>query len=220
MSLYLTSDEITKEYLNTQTSFSNYIDQDFYKGDPFNLKLREIYSDTKFPTIANLGTPHAITLISGNKHKLHEFPKFVRDISTFRNLFAASNGVESTGYMRVHKGVVSNTSFSDIDFTSIIEIHPRLNLAFALVYLRDIKVSSKTQVIELLNRFLFPLHAKKPLTYSSGRVSMESKLPIFLSENILNFLGFSDELGFGAQSFVHFSVQTQLCSTKLSMWFQ
>ena len=124
------------------------------------------------------------------KTKTKTQTKFVRDISTFRNLFAASNGVKSTGYIRVHKEVVSNTSFSDIDFTSIIEIHPRLNLAFALVYLRDIKVSSKTQVIELLNRFLFPLHAKKPLTYSSGRVSMESKLPIFLSENILKLLGF------------------------------
>ena len=70
MSLYLTSDEITKEYLNTRTSFSNYINQDFYKGDPFNLKLKEIYFDIKFPTIANLGTPHAITLISGHDHKL------------------------------------------------------------------------------------------------------------------------------------------------------
>ena len=69
MSLYLTSDEITETNLNTRTSFSNYINQDFYKGNDFNLKLKELFFDTKFPTIANLGTPHAVTLISGHEHK-------------------------------------------------------------------------------------------------------------------------------------------------------
>ena len=122
MSLYLTSDEITDDCSNTRTSFSNYINQDFYKGDDFNLKLKGLYFDTKFPTIANLGTPHAITLISGHEHKLREFPKNIRDISTFRNLFVKGHGVSEKAFMRVHKEVVSNTSFSDIDFTSVIEI--------------------------------------------------------------------------------------------------
>ena len=190
MSLYLTSDEITENNLNTRTSFSNYINQDFYKGDDFNLKLKELYFDTKFPTIANLGTPHAITLISGHEHKLREFPKNIRDISTFRNLFVKGNGVSEKAFMRVHKEVVSNTSFSDIDFTSVIEIHPRLNLAFSLVYLRDVKLSSKAQVVDILNRFLFPLHVKKPFFYTSGMVKIDSNLPIFLSESTLKLLGF------------------------------
>ena len=190
MSLYLTSDEITENHMNTRTSFSNYINQDFYKGDDFNLKLKELYFDTKFPTIANLGTPHAITLISGHEHKLREFPKNIRDISTFRNLFVQRHGVSEKAFMRVHKEVVSNTSFSDIDFTSVIEIHPRLNLVFSLVYLRDVKLSSKVQVVEILNRFLFPLHAKKPLSYTSGKVKIDSNLPTFLSESTLKLLGF------------------------------
>ena len=195
MSLYLTSDEITETNLNTRTSFSNYINQDFYKGNDFNLKLKELFFDTKFPTIANLGTPHAVTLISGHEHKLREFPKNIRDISTFRNLFVKGHGVSEKAFMRVHKEVVSNTSFSDVDFTSVIEIHPRLNLAFSLVYLRDIKLSSKAQVVDILNRFLFPLHARKPISYTSGRVEIDSKLPIFLSESILKLLGFyKDEI--------------------------
>ena len=195
MSLYLTSDEITETNLNTRTSFSNYINQDFYKGNDFNLKLKELFFDTKFPTIANLGTPHAVTLISGHEHKLREFPKNIRDISTFRNLFVKGHGVSEKAFMRVHKEVVSNTSFSDIDFTSVIEIHPRLNLAFSLVYLRDVKLSSKAQVVDILNRFLFPLHARKPISYTSGRVEIDSKLPIFLSESILKLLGFyKDEI--------------------------
>ena len=191
MSLYLTSDEITDDCSNTRTSFSNYINQDFYKGVDFNLKLKELYFDTKFPTIANFGTPHAITLISGHEHKLREFPKNIRDISTFRNLFVQGHGVREKAFMRVHKEVVSNTSFSDIDFTSIIEIHPRLNLAFSLVYLRDVKLSSEAQVMDTLNRFLFPLHSKKPLSYTSNRVKIDSNVPIFLSESILKLLGFS-----------------------------
>ncbi len=113
MSLYLTSDEITETNLNTRTSFSNYINQDFYKGNDFNLKLKELFFDTKFPTIANLGTPHAVTLISGHEHKLGEFPKNIRDISTFRNLFVKGHGVSEKS---IHQSAQGGRRKEGVDF--------------------------------------------------------------------------------------------------------
>ena len=63
------------------------------------------------------------------------------------------------------------------------------------MYLRDVKLSSKSQVVDILNRFLFPLHAKKPFFYTSDRVKIDSNLPIFLSESTLKLLGFyKDEM--------------------------
>ena len=71
MTLYLSSDEQTLDESNTRTRFKNRILPDFFEKDPFNLKLHEIFFDSKFPTLANFEYPHIITTIIGSEHKLH-----------------------------------------------------------------------------------------------------------------------------------------------------
>ena len=47
-------------------------------------------------------------------------------------------------------------------------------------------------MISFLNKTLFPLHQKKPLNIeTSGQVSISSNLSMFMSENLLNLLGFT-----------------------------
>ena len=53
MTLYLSSDEKTLDNSNTRTKFKNSILPDFFVDDSFNLKLHEIFLDSKFPTLAN-----------------------------------------------------------------------------------------------------------------------------------------------------------------------
>ena len=70
MSLFLTSDE---RYINqnnnfqnesnTRTNFSNSILPDFFQDAPFNLALKEVYFDPNFPSLANLDSPHVITIV-------------------------------------------------------------------------------------------------------------------------------------------------------------
>ena len=75
MALYLSSDERTLDKSNTRTKFKNTILPDFFVNDSFNLKLHEIFFDSKFPTLANFEYPHIITTVIRNEHKLQEFPE-------------------------------------------------------------------------------------------------------------------------------------------------
>ena len=68
MTLYLSSDEKTLDNSNTRTKFKNSILSDFFVKDSFNLKLHEIFFDSKFPTLANFEYPHIITTVIGNEH--------------------------------------------------------------------------------------------------------------------------------------------------------
>ena len=61
MTLYLSSDEKTLDERNTRTKFKNRILPDFFNDNSFNLKLHEIFFDSKFPTLANFEYPHIIT---------------------------------------------------------------------------------------------------------------------------------------------------------------
>ena len=72
MTLYLSSDEKTLDERNTRTKFKNRILPDFFKDNSFNLKLHEIFFDSKFPTLANFEYPHIITTIIRDEHKLEQ----------------------------------------------------------------------------------------------------------------------------------------------------
>ena len=80
MTLYLSS----LDNSNTRTKFKNSILPDFLVNDSFNLKLHEIFFDSKFPTLVNHKYPHIITTIIRNEHKLQDFPeKFQNNSKNF-----------------------------------------------------------------------------------------------------------------------------------------
>ena len=87
MTLFLSSDEKTLDNSNTRTKFKNSILPDFFVNDSFNLKLHEIFFDSKFPTLANFEYPHIITTVIGNEHKLQDFPEKFKNNSLFKYLF-------------------------------------------------------------------------------------------------------------------------------------
>ena len=94
MSLFLTSDETYvnqnsnfQNESNSRTSFSNYILPDFFQDAPFNLALTEVYFDPNFPSLANLDSPHVITLARPSVNKLTDFPQKLQELSQFRSLF-------------------------------------------------------------------------------------------------------------------------------------
>jgi hypothetical protein len=85
---------------------------------------------------------------------------------------------------------------SDIDFNIFYEIHPRLNFAFAIAYAKDITVHSKEEVVKFLNDFMFPFHKDKPIKYSANnKITIESNLDMYMSENLLRLLGFTNFQG-------------------------
>ena len=192
MTLFLTSDEETVKYRNSRTKFSNHVSQDFFQDYPFNLSLKDIYFDPKFPTLTSVNAPHVITIIKGSEHTLNEFPKKFREMSAFRSLFHKKGGQMVSAPMIVHRDTIQNDDISEIDSTVLFEIHPRLNVAFSLTYLKDVSIVSKSNIVNFLNSFMFPFHVRKPLKYSSsGIVEIDSNLDIYLSQNMLELLGFN-----------------------------
>ena len=195
MSLFLTSDEtfIDKSTNhgrgnNTRTSFSNYILPDFFQDAPFNLALKEVYFDPNFPSLANLDSPHVITLVNPSLHKLTDFPKNIQDINAFRSLFNSADDGKIYAPMRVFIDQLPSLDECHIS----LEIHPRLGFAFCIASARDVTIKSKTDVVSFLNQSLFPLHQKKPLNIeTSGQVSISTNLSMFMSKNLLNLLGFT-----------------------------
>ena len=193
MSLFLTSDETylnqsTDRGSNSRTNFSNYILPDFFQDAPFNLALKEVYFDPNFPSLVNLDSPHVITLVTPSLHKLTDFPKEIQDINAFRSLFNGEDDGKVYAPMRVYTDQLPSLDECHIS----VEIHPRLNFAFCIASARDVTIKSRTDVVSFLNQSLFPLHQKKPLNIeTSGQVSISSNLSMFMSENLLNLLGFT-----------------------------
>ena len=192
MSLFLTSDEKTLKSNNSRVKFSNEISQDFFQDYPFNLSLKDVYFDPKFPTLTSDNAPHVITIIKGEHHTLDEFPQRFKDLVAFKSLFHKKFGQSVSAPLIVHKDIIRNDNISEIDSTVTFEIHPRLNLAFSCSYLKDVSLVSKSNIVEFLNSFMFPFHIKKPLKYSSsGIVEINSNLDVYLSQNMLELLGFN-----------------------------
>ena len=191
MTLYLSSDEKTLDNSNTRTKFKNSILPDFLVNDSFNLKLHEIFFDSKFPTLANFEYPHIITTVIRNEHKLQDFPEKFQNNSMFKYLFKKHGNKEYSPLM-IEKNTLSESQLSEIDFEVFYEIHPRLGFAFSIAFIKDISIHSQKDVVNFLNSFMFPFHKKKPLSYlEHGYVEIESNLNMFLSKNLLHLLGFN-----------------------------
>ena len=191
MTLYLSSDEKTLDNSNTRTKFKNSILPDFFANDSFNLKLHEIFFDSKFPTLANYEYPHIITIVIRNEHKLQDFPEHFQNNSLFKHLFKKYGNKEYSPLL-VEKATLSESHLSEIDFEVFYEIHPRLGFAFSVAFIKDISINSQKDVVDFLNAFMFPFHKKKPLNLlANGYVKLESNLNMFLSKNLLQLLGFN-----------------------------
>ena len=195
MSLFLTSDETyinqnnnSRNKSNSRTNFSNSILPDFFQDAPFNLALKEVYFDPNFPSLADLDSPHVITVVRPPINKLSDFPQKFQDISQFRSLFTQ---VQDAGKifapMRVHTEQISSLDECSV----IVEIHPRLNFAFSLASAKDVSMTSETDMIQFLNQNFFPFHKEKPLKMEGdGKVTIMSDTDMYMSKNILNLLGF------------------------------
>ena len=190
MTLYLTSDERVTDGINSRSNFKNRILADYFESQPFNLKLQEIFFDSKFPTLANFELPHIITTIVGKEHKLREFPNQFQNNKLFKLLFKDYKTKEVSPLL-FEKQIVFDSHLSEIDFDVYYEIHPRLNIAFSIAFIKDISIHSQKEVIEFLNSNMFPFHKKKPLKYmKQGYAQIDTNLNIFFSKSILQLLGF------------------------------
>ena len=191
MTLYLSSDEQTFDEGNTRTKFRNRILPDFFENSSFNLKLQEIFFDSKFPTLANFEYPHIITTVIGSENKLQDFPDKFQKNSLFKYLCKNYRSKEVSPLL-VEKQAIYDSQLSEIDFEVYYEIHPRLNFAFSIAFLKDISIRSQKDVVDLLNSFMFPFHKKKPLKYfSNDYTEIESNLNLYMSKNLFQLLGFN-----------------------------
>ena len=164
---------------------------DFFENNSFNLKLHEIFFDSKFPTLANFEYPHIITTVIGSEHKLQDFPEKFQNNSLFKYLCKNYKTKEFSPLL-VEKQALYDSHLSEIDFEVFYEIHPRLNFAFSVAFIKDISIRSQKDVVDLLNSFMFPFHNKKPLKYlSNDYIEIESNLNIYMSKNLLQLLGFN-----------------------------
>ena len=190
MSLYLSSDEKTLDEDNTRTKFKNRILPDFFQNEPFNLKLHEIFFDLKFPTLANFEYPHIITTIIGNEHNLEDFPDSFQKNSLFKYLCRNYMNKEISPLL-IEQQSLFESYLSEIDFEVFYEIHPRLNFAFSIAFIKDVSIHSQKDVLNFFNAFMFPFHKNKPLKYlKSGYIEIKSNLNIFLSNKVFQLLGF------------------------------
>ena len=191
MTLYLSSDEKTLDESNTRTKFKNRILPDFFKDESFNLKLHEIFFDSKFPTLANFEYPHIITTVIGQEHKLQDFPEKFQKNKLFQYLCKNHRSYEISPLL-IEKETLFDSHLSEIDFEVFYEIHPRLNLAFSIAFIKDISIQSQKDVADFLNSYMFPFHKEKPLKYmGNGYIAIESNLNIFLSNKVFQLLGFN-----------------------------
>ena len=191
MTLYLSSDEKTLDESNTRTKFKNRILPDFFKDESFNLKLHEIFFDSKFPTLANFEYPHIITTVIGQEHKLQDFPEKFQKNKLFQYLCKNHRNSEISPLL-IEKQTLFDSHLSEIDFDVFYEIHPRLNLAFSIAFIKDISIQSQKDVADFLNSYMFPFHKEKPLRYmGNGYIAIESNLNIFLSNKVFQLLGFN-----------------------------
>ena len=197
MTLYLTSDEVfdTKNGLshkyNSRTNFSNYILPDFFQDSPFNLSMREIYFEPKFPTLAFTDSPHVITIVSPKENNWNDFPKSFQQIPSFKSMFEQHEPENEYALLDIVRGK-HEPEGSGHAFNIFYEIHPRLNFAYAIAYAEDITVLSKEEVVKFLNDFMFPFHKDKPIKHlANNQITIESNLDMYMSKNLLSLLGFT-----------------------------
>ena len=192
MALFLTSDEDYTNDINSRTKFSNEIHQDFYKDGKLNLALREIFFDASFPTIADQSYPHIITIVRGKEHNIREFPLEFKNDSMFQALFQNVASHEKGPPLFMSRYFTSLSFLSQIDYNVLVEIHPRLNFAISVAYVKDVTIDSREEMVQFLNSTMFPFHVVKPIKITaSGVITIESNLNVFVSENILKLLGFN-----------------------------
>ena len=129
MTLYLSSDEQTLDESNTRTRFKNRILPDFFEKDSFNLKLHEIFFDSKFPTLANFEYPHIITTIIGSEHKLQDFPEKFQNNSLFRYLCKNYKTKEFSPLL-IEKQALYDSHLSEIDFEVFLRNSPTFKFCF------------------------------------------------------------------------------------------
>ena len=141
MTLYLSSDEQTLDGSNTRTKFKNRILPDFFQNESFNLELQEIFFDSKFPTLANFEHPHIITTVIGKEHELQDFPEKFQNNSLFKYICKNYRNKEFSPLL-VEKESSLDSELSEIDFEVFYEIHPRLNFAFSVAFIKDISIHS------------------------------------------------------------------------------
>ena len=194
MTLYLTSDEKYINSINSRTKFSNNILPDFFQDNSFNLSLKEVYFDPKFPTLADLKCPHVITTVFPKNHKLIEFSSEIQQMSMFKNMFTnnkLSNRPRDVAPLIFQRNFPQNDAdIKNLDSTVMYEIHPSMGFVFSIAYCNDININSRNGIVNFLNSTMFPLHAKKPIQYlPSGMVKIESDLNMYMSEGILKLLG-------------------------------
>ena len=92
----------------------------------------------------------------------------------------------------IDKQSVFESSLSEIDFEVFYEIHPRLNFAFSIAFIKDVNIHSQKDVVSFLNSFMFPFHKRKPLKHlENGYVEIKTNLNMFFSKNLLQLLGFN-----------------------------
>ena len=197
MTLFLTSDETYvrdetnfQNQTNSRTKFSNYILPDFFQDSPFNLALKDVYFDPNFPSLANLDSPHVITVLKPPLNTLASFPQQFQDLSIFKSLFKqGKDDGKVKAPMRVDLEQVSSADECSV----MVEIHPRLNFAFSFASAKDISMTNQVDMVKFLNQNFFPLHKEKPLKLGTdGKVTISSKLDLFMSKSILDLLGFKD----------------------------
>ena len=190
MTLFLSSDEKTLDGSNTRTKFKNRILPDFFQNESLNLELQEVFFDSKFPTLANFEHPHIITTVIGNQHELHDFPENFQNNSLFKYLCKNYRNKEFSPLL-VEKESSLDYDLSKIDFEVFYEIHPRLNFAFSVAFIKDISIHSQRDVVNFLNSYMFPFHKKKPLKIlSNGYIGIETNLNLYMSKNLFQLLGF------------------------------
>ena len=134
MTLYLTSDETNTDGENSRTNFKNRISADYFESQPFNLKLQEIFFDSKFPTLADIEFPHIITTIIGKEHKLEDFPSKFQSNFNFQFLFKNYKDTEKSPLL-VEKQAIYDSHCSSSDCEVFYEIHPRLHFAFSIAFI-------------------------------------------------------------------------------------
>ena len=199
MALYLTSDEIfdNKNNLqfnefNSRTNFSNLISKDYFKHAEFNIALKEIYFDPKFPSLADLDCPHVITVVTSTDNaKIEDFPTKIQELPLFRNLFKPDEWDKEYGEFNAPSVSVNSST----DYQVFIDIDSRFGHAYSISVLRDISFESNIEAIKFLNEYMFPFHKQKPISIGkNGKVSFDSNLDVFMSDNILKMLGFTQHI--------------------------
>ena len=118
------------------------------------------------------------------------FPQQFQDLSIFKSLFKqGKDDGKVKAPMRVDLEQVSSADECSV----IIEIHPRLNFAFSFASAKDISMTNQVDMVKFLNQNFFPLHKEKPLKLGTdGKVTISSKLDLFMSKSILDLLGFKN----------------------------